>query len=398
MPAEVIAIGDELASGERLDTNSQWLSQRLNEIGVRVLYHTTVGDELDGIVGVFRTAVERAETVVCTGGLGPTADDLTRQALADAAGVELALRDDALAHIRSLFARRQRPMPERNVIQAMFPVGSDMLANSHGSAPGIDISLPLEGPARCRIFALPGVPAEMREMWEQSVAPAILAGQIARRTIRHRRVKCFGVGESDLEAMLPDLIQRGRHPSVGITVSRATITLRVTAEAESAVECEALMQPTLATIQQCLGDLIFGEEEDELQHAVARRLAERRETLAVFESGSGGMLAHWLSDVDEVGTVFRGGIVERLPASLAGDESLAAEWAERSRSQFNADHGLAVGPFPIDANQGRIAFAVSSRSAGTITKSNLIGGHPDIIKSRAAKQALDFLRLKLRRS
>ncbi|HXT58752.1 MAG TPA: competence/damage-inducible protein A, partial [Pirellulales bacterium] len=170
MIAEVISIGDELTSGQRLDTNSQWLSQRLGEIGVPVLYHTTVADDLEANVRVFRQAVERADVVIATGGLGPTADDLTREALAQLIGAELVLDDASLAHIRALFSRRKREMPERNLVQAMFPAGARVVFNPHGTAPGIDLEVPPPLGRPSRIFALPGVPAEMIEMWDETVA------------------------------------------------------------------------------------------------------------------------------------------------------------------------------------------------------------------------------------
>ena len=237
MHAEIISIGDELTSGQRLDTNSQWLSTRLGELGVQVMYHTTVADDLEANVQVFRQAAQRADLIVATGGLGPTADDLTRDALAAVAGVELVLDEAALAHIESLFARRKRPMPERNRVQAMFPRGSRVIPNPAGTAPGIDIEMPRPGKSPARIFALPGVPAEMHEMWEQTVAPAIAALMGKPRVIRHKQIKCFGVGESDLEQMLPDMIRRGRDPQVGITVHGATITLRITASGDTAEAC-----------------------------------------------------------------------------------------------------------------------------------------------------------------
>ncbi len=145
MNAEVIAIGDEITSGQNLDTNSQWLSQRLEELGVRVLYHSTVGDELAAGVEVFRHAIARADVVLATGGLGPTADDLTRQALAEAAERPLQLDRDAMEHIRRLFASRNRPMPASNEQQAMFPAGSRVVRNPHGTAPGIDLEVAREG-------------------------------------------------------------------------------------------------------------------------------------------------------------------------------------------------------------------------------------------------------------
>src|SRR5262245_47572484 len=185
MRAEIISIGDELTSGQRLDTNSQWLAERLLEIGVPVAFHTTVGDQLADNVLVFRQACERADIVVATGGLGPTADDLTRYAIAELAGVPLVQDDASLAHIQALFARRRREMPPANVVQAQFPLGSRPIFNPHGSAPGIDIAIPRAVGKPARIFALPGVPAEMDEMWRASVAPAIQDLLGARKVIAH---------------------------------------------------------------------------------------------------------------------------------------------------------------------------------------------------------------------
>ena len=148
MHAEIIAIGDEITSGQLLDTNTQWLSQRLEEIGIRVLYHTTVGDELDPAAAVFRQAIDRADVVVATGGLGPTADDLTREAIAKAVGRELVVDAKALEHIRGMFARRLRQMPKHNEQQARFPAGSRMVRNPNGTAPGIDLERDGLGQAR----------------------------------------------------------------------------------------------------------------------------------------------------------------------------------------------------------------------------------------------------------
>src|SRR3569623_2354322 len=175
MRAEIISIGDEMTSGQRLDTNSQWLSQRLGEIGVEVIAHATVADNFEANVEIFRQAVERADVVISTGGLGPTADDLTREVLARLLGVELQLDEQQLSHIRSLFERRKRPMPERNVVQAMFPVGSRPIDNPEGTAPGVDVEIPRRAEGASRVFALPGVPAEMFEMWASSVRPALIS-------------------------------------------------------------------------------------------------------------------------------------------------------------------------------------------------------------------------------
>jgi nicotinamide-nucleotide amidase len=414
MQAEVIAIGDELTSGQRLDTNSQWISRRLADLGIRVLYHTTVGDELAANVGVFRHAVDRADLVISTGGLGPTADDLTREAIAQAIGAELILKQEAVEHIKRLFARFGRAMPERNVVQAMFPNGSRMIPNPNGTAPGIDTDISRASQKPARLFALPGVPGEMRDMWEATVEPAIVTSLGPdRRFIRHRVINCFGAGESDVERMLPDLVRRGRTPRVGITASKADIMLRITAEGSTPEACGELMEPTAAIIRECLGKLVFGEDEDQLQDVVIRMLKQRQQTLATVECDSGGVLAQWLSEADPDGDTYLGGFVARHSAAMAeaaGMEraqflegaveprTLVQEMAIHCRQQHVADYALALGPFPDsdddEPTSRKFHFALAS-PAGATAKSARFAGHPDIRKPRAVKQALNLLRLDL---
>jgi nicotinamide-nucleotide amidase len=399
MPAEVISIGDELTSGQRLDTNSQWLSQRLGEIGVGVLYHSTVGDDLPANIRVFREAIERADLIVATGGLGPTADDLTRQALADAVGLPVVQDEAALEHIRELFARRKREMPPANIVQAQFPQGSRVVPNPNGSAPGIDLTVERAGQAgslsNARIFCLPGVPAEMREMWTATVGPAIAAMQPEPRLIRHKQIKCFGVGESDLEAMLPDLIARKREPLVGITVSKATITLRITASGRTSEECDAAMQPTIDTIHQCLGDLVFGYDDDEVQHAVVRLLAANNQTLATVECGTGGLVAHWLSEVDGSDQVYRGGqVLSRDGLNANHDRRSVIGLLKQVRSMFASDYVLFIGPFP-DSPDGDVQLALVSAD-DVISLTTPFTGHPDILKARIAKSGLNLVRRSIR--
>jgi nicotinamide-nucleotide amidase len=394
MIGEIVAIGDELTSGVRLDTNSQWLARQLGDIGVQVLYHTAVGDELAPLSDVITAAAARADVILCTGGLGPTADDLTRDALAQCAGVELVKNDAVLEHIQNMYAQRKRPMPQRNVVQAMFPVGSRVIPNPHGTAPGIDMDLMSNAKRKSRLFALPGVPAEMKEMFVVTVLPAIVAMIPAnqRRVIRHRRIKCFGVGESDLEAMLPDLIARDYYPRVGITVSKATITLRITARELNEAECSAVMEPTIATIRGCLGKLAFGEEDDELQHVVGRLLAARQQTLATAEHFTGGMLARWLAAVPEANSVYRGGRLLRGESShQRGDvERLAADL----RDELKADYCLTIGASSPSANDDSIHIALATEGEVVFHTARNIG-HPDIRQPRIAKAALDLLRKQL---
>ncbi len=412
MNAEIIAIGDELVNGQRLDTNSRWLSERLGELGVPTLYHTTVGDDLTANIRVFREAIGRVDVVVCTGGLGPTADDLTREALAGTVRVDLVRDDAALDEIRRMFTRRKRDMPERNVVQAMFPRGSRAIPNPHGTAPGIHMELPQPGGRIAHVFALPGVPAEMRQMWDETVASAILAAQgEVRQTIRHRRIKCFGAGESHVEQMLPDLVRRGRLPTVGITASQATITLRVSAMGASPEECDRAMAPTLDTIRSCLGSLVFGEDDDELQHAVARVLSKRKLTLATAERGTCGLLAHWLSKLPSFHDFYRGGLVySPHPGTVDGNtgdvsarsdttngsEEAMKDVAMSVRAQFDADLGLAVSNFPAHDGSGDVPpdFVMAlATSDGVEVGVAPFATHPNLLAQLSAKRALDFVRL-----
>jgi nicotinamide-nucleotide amidase len=406
MRAEIIAIGDELTTGQRLDTNSQWLAERLTECGVEVAFHTTIGDNLADNVAAFQAAVRRVDVVVASGGLGPTADDLTREALAATAGVGL---------VRDLFARRGREMPERNAVQADFPLGATPIPNEFGTAPGIDLRFePAAGPA-CAVFALPGVPAEMKPMWVAHVAPAIETLRGPARVIRHRQIKCFGVGESQLEAMLPDLIRRGREPVVGITVSDATITLRITAAGDDDAACQTAMEPTAAVIREKLGTLVFGEGNDELEQVVTAILREQGKTLAVVEWATGGLVESWLqaTPTAEATALAAGITVNSLPqlqrvlavtndeaaklaAAASHDSAVATIAAEAVRRLTGADVGLGIAAFPpnVDAADARICVSVATADRTRRTRFGC-ASHPAIRRSRSAKQALNFLRLVL---
>jgi nicotinamide-nucleotide amidase len=411
MNAEIIAIGDEIVSGLHLDTNSPWLSQRLEELGVRVLYHSTVGDELEPCRDVFRRAIERADIVISTGGLGPTADDLTRDALARATGRQLELYPEALEHVRSMFASRKREMPKQNEIQAMFPAESRVIANPNGTAPGIDLEVPRAGKCDCRFFALPGVPAEMIEMWNATLRPEIGALAAGQKVIRRRKINCFGAGESQIEAMLPDLIRRGNTPTIGITASKTSISLRITAEGPNEEACNALIEPAAATIYNCLGNLVFGEGDDELQHVVVRLLLERGKTLATVEWGTAGLVAYWLGEVSESDKVFLSGMVVRHPEILASEleinrdssqnqqtqsEDNAKSMAAACRQRFGADYALAVGCFPrFDPREPIPVYLALADANGVTVKSIPYAGHPATLRIYIAKHALNMLRLKL---
>ena len=294
-------------------------------------------------------------------------------------------------------------------MQADFPAGATPIPNEHGTAPGIEMRLePTSGPP-CTIFALPGVPAEMKPMWHASVAPAIASLQPAERVTRHRRIKCFGVGESQLEAMLPDLIRRDRDPLVGITVSDATITLRITASGPDDAACQAAIEPTVATIREALGTLVFGEGDDELEHVVAAMLHKQGKTLAVVELATGGLIEDWLQaaapsgstilnvgvtamDVSQLGRVLDFSDSERveLADAAAHDSTVATIAAEALRRVTGADVALGVAAFPpnVDAPDARVyaSIATSERTRRLRFGS---ASHPAIRRARTAKQALE---------
>ncbi|QEG39525.1 competence/damage-inducible protein A [Roseimaritima ulvae] len=404
LTAEVIAIGDEMTTGARIDTNSAWLSQQLALLGIRTLFQTTVADDHAAGVQAFQIAAGRANVVVATGGLGPTRDDLTREVLADVIDQPLEFRQDVMDTIAAMFTRRSRTMPERNRAQAMFPVGSRVIPNPQGTAPGLDVSVPQPERAATRVFALPGVPAEMRQMFDATVRTRLIDEVGAgRRTIRQHVVKCFGVGESEMESRLGDMIARDRQPSVGITVSRATISLRITADGESEADALRQIEQTRDEIYRLVPEFIFGEGETfELQHAVAAGLTRRNERLLTVELGAACPLSQWMAEVPSAPQVYRGGLfAPDLPAVLgapvrpdtldAGLQQLAdraaAEWVlvvDRYPTIPQTDQPLPA--FPV-------ALTLWQRGGDELHQRSLeLGGHPDIIQARIAKAALDFCR------
>jgi len=399
MRGEVIAIGDELTSGQRLDTNSRWLSAELGVLGIPVVFHTTAADTLAAGIEAFRVAASRSDIVVATGGLGPTADDLTRDVLAAAAGEPLEFSAEAFAAIESRFARRSMAMPESNRRQALFPRGSRIIPNPHGTAPGIDVDLPRDGagnPAggRCRVFALPGVPAEMHVMWRDTVAPTLVALLPDVATIVQKTLKCFGAGESAIEAMLPDLVRRGREPGVGITAHEATITLRIAARGRSAGDCHAQIEETEAVIRECLGDLVFGADDEELEDAALRAAVQAVATVASIEIGTDGRVAALCAQAEArrggCAPVYVGGTVE--PLNAAADPAAVAALAAEARRRFGATCGLAVGrrrPGPEGRDSLDMAIVTD---AGTTLVEHVVGGGPLLAGSRAAKAAIDLVR------
>ncbi len=413
MKAEIIAIGSELTSGQNLDTNSQWLSRRLAEIGIAVGWHTTVADDLEANVEAFRIAAGRGGLVLASGGLGPTQDDLTREALARAAGVELGFDEASFAAIQAMFGRRGRTLPERNRVQACFPAGAEPIPNANGTAPGVWMLL-----GACYVAAMPGVPSEMYAMYETQVKPRLLALGLGGGVLVQRKINCFGAGESAVEEKLLDLTRRDHVPEVGITVSDATISLRVLASAPDAVAAQALIAPVERTILERLGTLVFGFEEEELHDVVLQLLEERRLTLATAESVTGGLVAERICRHPGASQWFRGGIVaydNRVKVDLLGvpqeliDEygavsaPVAEAMAAGCRARLRTD--LAVSTTGIAGPGGAmpdkpvgLVYVGLAWEGGVRSRHWNWGGTRTEVQSRTAKLALDQVRLHLLRA
>jgi nicotinamide-nucleotide amidase len=413
MQCEIISIGSELTNGQNLDTNSQWLSRRLAEIGVAVGWHTTIADDFDANLDAFRIATRRAKLVIATGGLGPTLDDLTRDVLARLAGVELVFHQPSYDAIAAMFHKRNRPMADRNRVQAFFPAGADVIPNPRGTAPGIWMKF-----ADAWIGAMPGVPSEMYHMYETQLRSRVEALGLGSGVLIQRKINCFGAGESQVEEMVADLTRRGHVPEVGITASDAVISMRIFARGASPYEARAQAAPIEATIRQRLGDWVFGADDDELQDAVVRLLEEKRKTLATAESITAGLVADRIAAVPGVSAWLRGGIVaydNRVKVELLGvpqallDEHGAVSapvveaMAVGCRIRLKTDIGVSTvgvaGPDDLGPDRpAGMVFTALAWDGGVRSATHSWTGTRDEVRRRTAKMALNMVRLHLLRS
>jgi len=408
--ASIISIGNELLSGQTIDTNASWLSGRLLSIGVPVVSSYNIGDDTDSIVRSFNLASGDADLVIATGGLGPTDDDVTRQALAKLLGTELQLQNELLQKIQDFFTNRNLQMPERNKVQAYIPAGAKALANNLGTAPGIMAKL--KGKL---LIALPGVPSEMKQMFEESVL-AQLQRFAGRQAVVIRKLRCFGTGESNIAELLGPLMQRGRNPLINCTASCGVITLTITATAKDKDKARQMAEKDEKLLTDKLGELIYGTGDQTLAEVVGEELAQQKKAIAVAESCTGGCLAKLLTDIPGASRYFTHGWVTYsnsaktselgVPAHLiekhgSVSDRIAQAMAQGARKRAGTAFAIGVtgiaGPTGTSEQKpvGLVYISVDSDS-GCETKRFIFSGGRDTIRLRAAQTALNMFRLKMR--
>jgi nicotinamide-nucleotide amidase len=398
---EIITIGTELLLGQILDTNTTYLAQELGRSGITVRFRTAVGDHPDEIVQTIGSALGRCDMVLTTGGLGPTLDDVTREAVARAAEAPLEFRQDLMDHIESLFRRAGYQMPENNRRQAFVPQGSQAIFNPVGTAPAF-----ISDVAGKPVVCLPGVPRELKYLLSREVIPRLRQRfNLTGHQVVYRVLKTVGIGESKVDSLIGDLIKPGENPEIGLLASVGEIKIRMAARAESEAEARSMIEPLEKEIRLRLGKFIFGENEDTLASVIDSLLASRRKTLAIVETFSAGLASERLHSLPS----------RRLMESrvIPGEKSLA-RWlgleiplalgeesarllARKIRNSAGTDLGLAILGFPREEKEGYILNGCTAAVGEGIMKTFLwkMGGDNPTLQQRGAVIGLNTLRLAL---
>jgi nicotinamide-nucleotide amidase len=409
---EIVAVGTELLLGQIPDTNSQWLGERLAANGISSHFHQHVGDNHERIVLAFRTALARSDAMIVCGGLGPTQDDITRAALAEVMNVPLDRDEGLVATIRAMFESRGRAMPDNNLLQADVPRGAIIIPQTRGTAPGLICAVGLKA-----VFAVPGVPYEMSDMFERAILPDLLArqrqaGETA--VIRSRVLRTWGASESALAEAVSarfDALQDGGKVTIAFLASGIEgIKVRLTARGEHDDEAWALLaeeeRRVRTLINERFGDIIFGVDDESMEDVIAQRLTARGATLAVAESLTGGLIASRLVNVAGASKWFRGGVVTyasqvkfdllHVPEGPVVSPDVAKAMARGVRELFGADLGLSVtgvaGPEEQDGlAPGTVYVGLDLGTSVEHVALRLPGDRPRV-RAYSAISALDALR------
>lgn len=404
MKSEIIAIGTEILLGEIVDTNSAWIAQRLPELGIDLLYTSVVGDNLGRIVETIDRAWHRSDLVITTGGLGPTDDDLTREAIARVLGEDVVVDPGLERRVRAWFEGRGYPMPESNIKQAWLIPSARPIENPRGTAPGWWV----ERDGRI-IVSMPGVPAEMERMWLREVQPQ-LEQRFAGEVLVTRTLKTVGLGEGTVDEMARPLYAT---PGIGIgTYARADgVHLRIGAKARTREEAWARIRPIEEELERIFGTAIWGKDDDTFEGHIADLMHERRATLAVMESCTGGLLSSTLTDVPGASGYFVAGLVTYqteqkvafgVPAEIIAEHGVVSPETARAmalavRDRIRTDYGVGVtgvaGPDSQDGvAPGTVHVAVATPDGKTDVISTAINQGRQAVKRRAVTTAMLLLR------
>jgi nicotinamide-nucleotide amidase len=409
--AAVLSIGSELLLGDLTDTNAGWISRRLGALGVEVVHHLAVRDEVDELVETIRWLAPRVHVIVCGGGLGPTSDDRTREALAAAAGVELEHRDDLEEQLIQRFASMGRRMAPQNLRQASIPAGATVI-EPVGTAPGF--ALTLTDPAPVRVYALPGVPWELQELFTRDVEPEVAAIAGPRATVT-RVVHVIGMGESDVAQLVEPIVEGHDEATLSFLARQHEIQVRLTISATDAAQARRDAQPLVDEVVDALGGAVAGLDDEQLEDVVLRMLGDRGETVATAESATAGDIAARLGRVPGASHGLHGGIavyateVKRDvlgvdPGTLDEHGPVSAEvtieLARLARERFRTDWGIGVtgcaGPEPQNGQPVGTAFWALAHPDGHVeVHGRRIPGDRAAVIARLGSAALDLLRRRL---
>ncbi len=411
MRAELISTGTEILLGQILNSNAQYLGQWLADLGIDLYFQTTVGDNAERLADVMKTAMGRADLIIVTGGLGPTSDDLTKEAISELLGLELIMDENSLSSIEAFFLDRGKTMPEINKKQALIPKGAVVIPNKRGTAPGVIIE---QGSKT--IVILPGPPVEMQPMFEETVVPHFKKKCIGGSDVIVSRVlKILGLGESTVEERINDLVLQQNNPTIAFLAPKGEVFIRLTAKAESESAAEKLIETPEKEIRKRFGTFIYGSDNDSLEKAVMRLLKEKSLTVSTAESCTGGLIAKRLTDISGASESFMSGIVtydnqakmdllgvspQTLEAYGAVSEETALEMVRGVRKTCGTDVAVSVtgiaGPGGGTAEKpvGLVYIGLADHDTAA-AKRYLFTGDRETIRWQAANTALNKLRLYL---
>ena len=408
MNAEILAVGTELLMGQIANTNAQYISNRLPDVGVGVYYHSVVGDNPGRLKDTLSLSLQRSDVVIMTGGLGPTQDDLTKETVAELLNLRLILHEESLNKIAVFFKKLGRPMSKSNEKQAYLPEGCKVIVNNNGTAPGCIIES-----NKKIVIMLPGPPSEMKPMFEETVIPYFNEKMKYKLVSKYLRI--FGIGESAMEEKIIDIIENQTNPTVAPYAKEGEVTLRVTAKCAKDESGEQLLAPLIKEIKDRLGNTIYSLEDESLEVVAGKLLMDRNCTIAIAESCTGGIISGKLTNLSGISKVFNRGIIsysneskiENLGVSEdilakygAVSKETAEEMAKGVRALARTDLGLAItgiaGPEGGTEEKpiGLVYIALASKN-GVECKELRLWGNRERIRNVAALHAFDIIRLHL---